>query len=807
MNSTYLRWLKRAALGLVALVVVAGFVLACTFVYIAPSLPTTTTIHNVQLAVPLTVYTHDGQLISQFGEQKRILVQFEDIPPLVLHSVLAAEDDQFFDHGGVDWMGLSRALFKVASSGKAVQGGSTITQQAARQLYLTLDKTLRRKLAELFVTWRMERDFTKEQILAIYLNVVFLGKSSYGIAAAADTYYNKKLPELSVAEAATLAGIIQKPSRNPATNPKDTESRRSYVIARMLKLGYIDKAAAEAALKEPVVSRHFAPRTDVDGAYPAELVRQEIVHRFGEAGLNSGYKVITTLNAGMQTAANNALHTQLMDYDRGRGYRGRVGKVDLSAAPTIEELEEKLERFRPVNRLQPAIVTSVGETSADVYIRERGTARIAWEGLVWARPPAGNGVGAAPRKAADVLKRGDVVYAIQDERGKTQLSQLPLVQGALVAMEPKTGAILAMVGGFDFFTNNFNRATQARRQPGSGFKPFIYSAALDNGMTPASIILDMPVVLEDSGDSEEKWRPENSSGDFLGPMRLREALVKSRNTVSIRILQEIGIEPAIKHAAKFGFDPKTLPRNLTLALGTLGASPEQMATGYSVFANGGFKVESHLISRIEDKNGKVVFEAAPLVACSSCEAAPDGTAGDNSVPEKQRAPRVLSAQNAWLMSDIMHDVATRGTGRRTNELGRDDLAGKTGTTDQPVRDNWFNGFNSNLVASVWIGFDDERSLGENAEGATTAVPMWNLFMREALKGTPSARMPRPGGLIDMRISANTGALAEAGDPDAINEVFMAGQPITQPDGSETTPMVNPVPKGPKSGTTGAEPLF
>jgi penicillin-binding protein 1A len=799
-NPSYLRWLRAAAFGAIALILVTVFVFACTFVYLAPSLPTAATMHNRGnlLAVPMTVYTHDGQLISRIGEKKTILVQFEEIPPLVVQSVLAAEDDQFFEHSGVDWMGISRAVFKVTTSGRAVQGGSTITQQAARQLFLSLDKTLRRKLAELFLTWRMERDFTKEQILATYLNVVFFGERSYGIAAAADTYYNKKLNELSVAEAAALAGVIQLPTRNPVTNPKNTEARRSYVIGRMLKLGYIDTATADAALKEPVVSRRFAPRTDVDAAYVAELARQKVVELFGEAAIsNGGYRVFTTLDGRMQTAANNALHAGLMEYDRRHGYRGRIGKVDLSADPPIEELEERLKRFKPVNLLQPAIVTRLGENSAEVYIREQGTAQISWDGMSWARAAG------TVRKAADILKRGDVVYVIPGQQGKAQLGQVPQAQAALVALDPGNGAVLAMVGGFDFYTNAFNRVTQARRQPGSGFKPFLYSAALDNGYTAASTILDQPVVVEDSGESEEKWRPENSSGDWLGEMRLRRALVLSRNAVSIRILQQIGVDAAIRHAAKFGFDPEKLPRNLTLALGTQVATPLQMATGYAVFANGGFKVKPFWISRIEDKSGKVVFEDKPVTVCATCEL-PDG-AGSTSVPEDRRAPRVLSAQNAWLMSDIMHDVATQGTGRRTQELGRDDLAGKTGTT-QDARDNWFNGFNSNLVATVWIGYDDERSLGEREEGSSTAVPVWNLFMREALKGMPSARMQRPDGLIDLRVSATTGALADAGDPDTITEVFMAGQPIGQP-GVEGTPVVTPVPRGPKSGSTGAEPLF
>ncbi len=415
-------------------------------------------------------------------------------------------------------------------------------------------------------------------------------------------------------------------------------------------------------------------------------------------------------------------------------------------------------------------------------------------------------MGPALHKAAEVLKRGDVVYVILGEHGTAQLSQLPQAQAALVALDPRNGAILSMVGGFDFYTNAFNRVTQARRQPGSGFKPFLYSAALENGFTPASVILNQPVVLDDSSDSEERWRPNNSGGEFGGPTRLREALVQSLNLVSIRILQKVGVDTVINYASKFGFDPQSMPRNLSLALGTQISTPLQMATGYTVFANGGFKIDSYLISRIEDESGKAVFEAQPRIACAACEQ-PE-SADSKSVPEDRRAPRVISAQNAWLMSDLMHDVATRGTGRRTQELGRDDLAGKTGTTDQPVRDNWFNGFNTNVVASVWVGYDDERSLGENEQGATTAVPIWNLFMREALRGTPSARMARPDGIIDLRVSSITGEPADPADRDAITEVFMADHLPGQltPADTATTPGTAPASTG-KSAGTGGEPIF
>jgi penicillin-binding protein 1A len=789
------------------LILMVGFALACTFVYLAPGLPTAETMRTKDLARPLQVLTRSGQLISQFGEERRIPVRYEDIPQLVWQAVLAAEDDRFFEHHGLDWMGLVRALVTNVTSGRANQGGSTITQQTVKYMFLTLDKTPRRKASELFLTYRMERDFTKEQILTTYLNVIPYGQRARGIAAAAETYYGKRLQDLTVAQAATLAGISQRPSvQNPITNPKAAEARRAYVLRRMTELGHIDEAKAAAASKEPVASRGFKLITDFEAEYVAELARQKVVELFGEAAVNAGYKVYTTIDGPMQAAANNAVRVGLLDiYDRRHGYRGRLSKVDLSSAPTAEELEEKLEKFRSVNLLLPAIVTRVADTSAEVFISERGTAQIKWDGLSWARRTTSGGLGPVPTKAADVLKRGDVIYVTAGANGTAMLSQIPQAQGALVAMDPKDGAILAMVGGFDFHINEFNRVKQARRQPGSGFKPFLYSAALENGFTAASIILDMPVVVDRSSASEEDWKPENSDGRFLGPLRFREALVRSRNPVAIRILQEIGIDALREHAAKFGFDPDSIPRSDSVALGTQSATPLQMATAYSVFANGGFKVDDYLITRIEDAKGKVVFEAKPKIVCAACEV--PGGAGSESVPVDRRAPRVLSAQNAWLMSDIMHDVATQGTGRRTNELGRDDISGKTGTT-QGARDTWFNGFNSNLVATVWLGFDDDRTMGEREEGSSTAVPIWNLFMAEALKGTPSARMQRPEGLVDVTISRTSGApVTNPLDPDAINEVFIANhQPGDTAAGDGTTSGTTPASGARPAGTGSGDPV-
>lgn len=845
-------WVLLPVAGLVGLFLMGALALASTYVFLAPSLPTAETMHKVELSVPLRVYSSSGGLISQIGEQRRIPVTYDQIPELVRNAVLAAEDDRFFQHSGVDWMGVLRAAAVNVASAEAGQGGSTITQQAARNMFLSLDKTLRRKLSEIFVTYRMERDFTKEQILATYLNVIFFGQRSYGIAAAAETFYGKRLDELTVGQAATLAGIVQLPSRyNPVSNPKGAEMRRGYVLRRMTQLGYIDEATAEAAAKEPVASRGFAPLYDVEAPYVAELARLEVVRRYGEGAVNSGYKVFTTIDDRLQAAANRALRLGLIEYDRRHGYRGPIARVKVEPGMDAATLDGLLSEHSAVSLLQPAVVLKVDDTAARVHIRGEGDARIAWDGLSWARRQLKSGyTGAAPRKAADVLAVGDVVYVIPDRRGGAQLSQLPEAQGALVAVDPLDGAIVSMAGGFDFFNNRFNRATQARRQPGSGFKPIIYSAALDEGFTPASLILDMPVVLE--GGGEEDWRPENAARDFAGPLRLREALVRSRNTVSIRILQTIGMDAAINRAVDMGFDKASIPRNYTLALGTLVATPLDMVTGFATFANGGFKVSPYYIDRIEDSGGEVLYQAEPALACLECEdrpavsppppppppaSGPVETLGampivmpaeepakpvihDAAAPEKLRqlaqlqggrgylpaqrlAPRVISLQNAWLMTDIMKDVVLRGTAQRARQLGRSDLAGKTGTSNDE-RDAWFNGFNGDLAATVWMGFDDERSLGRGEDGAGAAVPIWMSFMREALRNAPEKSLARPPGLIDLKISPYTGTLADPLDPEAITETFMIEhQPRLAEPGD---PGYRPFGVGP-DGSGSAEPLF
>lgn len=806
------------------------------FVYLSPALPSSAAMQRAELQVPLRVYTRTGQLIAQIGEKRLIPITFDDIPVLVRNAVLAAEDDRFFSHHGIDWEGVLRAVVRDLSTASDSQGGSTITMQAARNMFLTLDKTPRRKLSEVFVTLRMERDFTKEQILATYLNVIFYGQRSYGVAAAAETYYGKRLDELSVAQAATLAGIVQAPARyNPVTNPQFAQVRRNYVLRRMTELGYIDEATAERARKEPIASRGFAPLVDVEAPYVAEMARQDIVSRYGPEAVNSGYKVFTTLDGRLQTAANRAVRLGLMEYDRRHGYRGPVTHINLPAGAQPAKLDALIGARSSIGILQIAVVTRVDANAAQVYIRGQGNATIEWDGLSWARPARGErlGVGAAPKKAADVLAVGDVVYVASDRKGNALLAQVPQVQGALVAMDPQDGAIVSMVGGFDFYTNAFNRAYQARRQPGSGFKPFFYSAALEHGLTPASVILDAPIV-EDSPDLEGAWRPQNSSKTFRGPVPLREGLFRSLNMVSIRIIREIGVDAAIEHASHFGFDPAALPRNQTLALGTLATNPLQMATAYSTFANGGYKVDNYFIDRIESAAGETLYRAAPKVVCQACDAdaavpaavaaaapstppsgpapesgpaippalsaapsqaeldaaarqqatiekrnagipaslAPLATAqgGRGFLPADRIAPRVVSAANVWVMTDLMTDVIRRGTAVRARVLNRNDIAGKTGTSNDD-RDAWFNGFTSHLVATTWVGYDEERPLGE--ESSSVGVPVWVHFMREALRGVPEDIRPMPPGVVRLRVSPRTGTLADASDPGAVSEVFLA----------------------------------
>ena len=791
MKRNYLS-LTIGALGGVILITLLGAIgLAGCYLYLEPSLPSVTAMRNVEMQVPLRVYTRDGGLIAQIGEQRRLPVTWEQIPDLVRHAFLSAEDDRFFQHHGIDYQGLLRAVVVDIISGDRAQGASTITQQAARQLFLTLDKTWRRKLAEAFLTYRMEHEFSKQEIFSLYLNVVFFGERAYGVAAAAETFYGKSLDQLTVAQAATLAGIVQLPSRyNPIVNPQFAKARRTYVLRRMKDLGYIDAATAAAANAEPVEARAHAPLFDVDAQYVAEMARQEVRKRFGIKAETAGFRVFTTLDGRLQTAANRAVRLGLIEYDRRYGWRGATAHVEVAAGADSADLEDLLDEYSPVGPLVPAVVTDVADQSAKVYAKDVGFQQINWDGLAWARKQLDNErTGPAPKSAGEVLVRGDVIYIYTDGKQGAQLVQIPEAQAALVSLDPTDGSVSALVGGFDYFSNKYNRAVQAKRQPGSGFKPFLYSSALENGFTAASVLPDAPIVIEGSG-METAWRPKNSHGDFNGPTRLRVALAKSLNLVSIRLLRQLGIDYAINYVTRFGFAKDSLPNNFTLALGTMQVAPIDLAGAYATFANGGFKISPYYIDRIEDLSGKILWQANAPIACLPCEqpadpnAVPLRDASDATIAEadavrggpgplttQQLAPRVISAQNDYIMTDMMADVIRHGTGVRAMVLGRGDLAGKTGTTDES-KDAWFNGFTTKLVTTVWVGFDQERPLGETEEGARTALPIWIRFMREALKNVPEEKLPMPPGLVQLRVSSQTGTLVSAENPDGMLETFM-----------------------------------
>jgi penicillin-binding protein 1A len=829
------------SLGIVATVLVLGVIYAflASYVYLSPTLPTAASMRSFPLQVPLRVYTRSGALIAQIGEQRRVPVTYEEIPQLVREAFLAAEDDRFFRHGGIDYFSMLRSMYVDLTTGDYAQGASTITMQTARNMFLSREKTVGRKLQEVFVTLRMEHQFTKQEIFETYLNVIFFGQRAYGVAAAAEVYFGKPLSDLSVAEAAMLAGLPQAPSRyNPVTNPQRATERRHYVLERMLALRFIDKDTARRAMGEEIKPREFAPRSDVEAPYVAEIIRQQVVARFGEAAIDAGYKAITTIDGRLQTAANRALRLGLIEYDRRHGYRGAVRHVNLNGSAGVRELDNELASLPPVGNLTPAAVVSVAPAAARVYLRGGGFAQVNWDGVAWAR-------GSAPSGKVDaVLRRGDLVYVINDGHGTAQLGQIPQVAGGLVALDPQDGAVVALVGGFDYFSNAWNHVTQARRQPGSGFKPFLYSAALEHDFTPATVIMDAPVVVADGG-IEQTWRPENDGGQFSGPTRLREALVHSRNLVSIRILRAVGTDDVIEYASRFGYDPAVMPKNLTLALGTLPATPLEVATGYAAFANGGYKITPYFIQRIENGAGQTVWQAAPKEVCNGCGPGDEansplagpgvtadsagsaaGAAGsimtatssapadpaaaraakyltlappiDEQLPPllatARRAPRIITAANAWLMDNIMADVIKRGTGVRARVLGREDISGKTGTTNES-HDTWFNGFNPDLEATVWVGFDQEQSLGEGEEGSSVAVPIWVRLMREGLRGVPDVPRPIPPGLVTARINPSTGLLAPPSDVNAISEYFFI----------DKVPSATSVPGNP--GTTSGEPLF
>jgi penicillin-binding protein 1A len=784
------------------LVILAGGIALASvgaYYYVKPSMPAVETLREVQLQVPLRVYTRDGRLLAEYGEQRRIPLTWEEIPERVVQAFLAAEDDRFFEHPGVDYQGLVRAAVSMLRTGERRQGGGTITMQLARNFFLTREKTISRKTREIFLALRIEHELSKQEILTLYVNKIFLGQRAYGIGAAAEVYFGKTVGELSLAETATIAGLPKSPSLdNPVRDAQRATQRRAYVLRRMVETGFIDESAYQAAMAEPMVSHLHSATIEAHAPYVGEMVRRDMLDRYGAEAYTAGYQVVTTVDSRLQAAAVRALRTALLEYDRRHGYRGPLAKVTLppddgSLTPEEQDaaLTELLAGYSEVEGIHVGVVTVADEEAAAVFVPAHGRVGLDLAAVSWARAYVNeNTRGPEPKTVSSVVTPGDVVVVWESagDDGGWRLGQIPDVQGAFVALDPMDGAIAALSGGFDFQASKFNRVTQARRQPGSSFKPFIYSAALDNGYTTASVVNDAPVVFEDA-NLEDTWRPENYSRKFYGPTRLREALVRSRNLVSIRVLSGMGVGPAIQHIEKFGIPAEIMPRNLSLALGSVNLTPLDIAAAYAVLANGGYRVNAYFIDRIYDAAGGALFAADPLIACGPCEdeleqaiRSADQRRSQGLAEERPDAlgyeavayaPPAISRQNAWLVADMMRDVVRRGTGRKAMELGRKDLSGKTGTTNDR-RDAWFSGFNADIVATAWVGFDQERPLGAREEGSRTALPMWIDFMRDALDGVPDHVLPQPPGLVTARISPESGELARPGQSGAIFETFRVG---------------------------------
>ena len=807
-----LRWaLILAFSGLLLVVIAAGV----SYWLLAPRLPSVASLKDVHMQLPLRVLTADGKLIATFGETRRIPVAIANVPARLKDAVLSAEDADFYHHPGVDWHGIARAGWHVLiTGGDKGPGGSTITQQVARNFFLSPEKLYSRKLTEIFIALRIEHELTKDQILELYLNKMFLGHRSYGVGAAAAYYYGKTLDQLTVAECALIASTFQLPSVvNPINSPARAIARRNWVIGEMYKHHYISKAAFEQAIAEPNHAFAHEQPIEVDAPYLAEMVRRQVLDRYGNDALTEGYVVKTTVQSTRQQTAVTSVRDGLIAYDRRHGWRGPEAHQDLPTDATDADYNRLLVNYDSVSGMQPGLVIASNAKQATVYRSGESSVTLDLAGMRWARPRINDTrVGAIPSEVSQVLKRGDIIRLSRDADGVWQLAQIPAVQGALTAINPEDGAIEALVGGFNFGRSKFNRAVMAARQPGSSFKPYLYSAAFERGFTPASIINDAPLALPDPSRPGGLWTPSNDDGKFAGPMRLREALVQSKNLVSVRLLDAVGVRFVRDYATRFGFSLDAIPANLSMALGTASVSPMGMARGYAVFANGGFLVTPYFIHEIDDRSGTPVYLANPARACRDCQerlldprppgpppaemiktpankvaaepatpAAASSTDGvgeavlpadvhDQTVRPPVLAPRVIDVRNDFLITSLMKDVILRGTGSAARALDRADLAGKTGSTNDH-RDAWFVGFNGDISTAVWVGFDDYSSLGHGEFGAKAALPIWMDFMGSVLKGLPLNTLPMPPGISTISINRQSGMPAAAGDPNAMNEML------------------------------------
>ena len=821
-TSRVIAWFLLTGLS-VAIIVASAF-----YLYLRPSLPPVQQLLDIKLQTPLRVYSQDNRLIAEFGEKRRAPITIEQIPTIQLQAFLAAEDSRFYDHFGVDFKGLTRAAVELISTGSIQSGGSTITMQVAKNYFLSRDRTFIRKFNEILLALQIERELDKDKILELYLNKIYLGNRAYGIAAAAQVYYDLPVSELSLAQMAMLAGLPKAPSAfNPLANPERAMIRRNWILGRMRDLGYITEDAWSLATSAPLTATFNRRETEVDADYVAEMARAEMVRRFGEAAYTDGYSVTLTVESEKQAAATEALRTGLENYDRRHGFRGAIGQFDVSGMSAIM-LSDQMRNYPRVESLIPAVITAIDddEGEARVHTRHLGPGRMDFDTMSWAKRYRTESLtGPTPSKVSDVVSVGDVVYVkvlqlpqIEDQSDDPEsgeslvrhdlqvaLSQAPRVEGAVISINAQNGAVEALAGGYSFSQSKYNRATQANRQPGSTFKPFLYLAALESGRTPATIYNDAPIVFEDS-ELGGAWRPQNSSGQFYGPTSLREGLYRSRNLVSIRLLRDLGIRQTLNYLEQLKIPTAKMPANLSLSLGAGQLTPMDLARGFAVIANGGYDVEPYLIERIQEPDGTVVYQAPETILCDiNCEeelASTDsegpvtegrpGTpetdgmqllASADATPERRVMQRLADDRSVYILHSIMQDVIRRGTGRRALALNRNDLAGKTGTTNDQI-DTWFAGFNHQTATTVWVGFDQPAPLGRGEFGASTALPIWVDYMRTALKDAPSATMPRPNGIANIRINPKTGERARPGE-DGSFELFKeeeAPAPLTQDSG-------------------------
>ncbi len=759
------RWLRwfiwfNVFIGFILLPVIAVIFYAVT---IYPTLPDPAELKDVSYQVPLRIVTEDDKLISEIGIKKRIPLQYHQIPERMTQAIIASEDENFFEHGGVDYKGLSRAVFELVTTGEKQSGGSTITMQVARNFYLSKEKTYLRKLNEIMLSYKIESELSKQEILALYLNKIFLGHRSYGVAAAALTYYGIPITELSLDEFAMIAGLPKAPSAfNPITNPTRAILRRNYVLRRMHELNFITQEEMLTAQTVEVHARRNGTVVDVRANYVAEMARAFALKNFGDEALQNGLTIVTTINSQFQAQANTAIQQGLQEYERRHGYRGAIQTLDIVALENTKELLNALQSISNFGDLIVGVVTGFKQTDTYVLLENGQKVTIDFKSMTWAAPYKNvNRIGKKPQKPQNVLAIGDVIY-LQHLDNQWQLAQDPKIESSLISINANDGAIHALVGGFDYFRSKFNRVTQGKRQVGSNIKPFVYSAALNKGMTAATTINDAPVVFHDR-NLEDMWRPENYSGRFHGPTRLRMALAFSRNLVSIRLLRELGIANTANYLNRFGFPMEEIDkhRNLSLALGSVEFTPLQLVTAYATFANTGYKVAPYLIKEVRDYNGDIIYQAEPKIACRNSQC----IEGD-----ERNAPRIINPLNAYIMTSILQDVINIGSGKKAKALKRLDIAGKTGTTNDQ-KDAWFSGYNPNIVTTVWAGFDRPSTLGRSEVGGRAALPIWMNYMKEALKNEPNESIKRPAGLVNIQIDPETGEAVPPETDGAIFELF------------------------------------